>query len=72
MTETGSRPVGLVTHKQIAQIEHIHIATAYRRHPLMKRKMQSEVLVLRIHNYSIRQIAAILGIPKSTVHRWLS
>lgn len=60
-----------MTHKQIAKLEQISLATAYRLYPIEKCMCsQADVMTLRLQGYSVRQVAILLSISKSTVWRW--
>ncbi len=60
----------LLSYKQIAKQEHISLATAYRRYPPPKPQVtQVDVIILRFHGYSFREVAAILGITKDMAWR---
>lgn len=59
-------------HKVIAKELRIHIATAYRQFPVPKRTAtQADAMLLQLQGHSIRQIAQLLDIPRSTVWRLL-
>lgn len=61
-----------LTYKQIARMEQIHISTVYRRYPVIKPEAtQSQVVILHLHGYSIREIAETLVISKNREWRLL-
>lgn len=60
-----------MTHKQLAKLEKTSLATAYRHYPIDKYMCsQADIMALKLQGYSVRQIAILLSVPKSTVWRW--
>lgn len=60
----------MLSYKQIAKLEQVSLATAYRHHPVVRVQVtQVDVIILRIHGYSLREIAELLGITKDRAWR---